>query len=427
MQFVDQVEIVAQGGEGGDGIVAFRREKHVPRGGPSGGDGGRGGSVALEADSKLNTLVDLRYKKNYRAEKGGRGGPNNKHGSDGQDLVIRVPTGTVVYRADTGRELADLTRDGQRVVAARGGAGGRGNASFATSTNQTPRFAEKGEPTEPVTLRLELKLLADVGLVGYPNVGKSTLISRISAARPKIADYPFTTLVPNLGVVKVDDRSFVVADMPGLIEGAHTGAGLGHQFLRHIERTRLIVHIIDSSGLSERDPAHDFDAINEELRSYSEKLASLEQIVALNKVDIVGADQAVARVKPKLEERGYQVFEISALTGRGLQPLLYRIADRLDELPRSLEEPTEEVVRFTVEPEEESWEARKTGDHEFEVGGRPVESLVLRTDMNNEYALRRMHRQLERMGVIGRLRELGAKHGDLVRIRDLEFDFHDEA
>lgn len=427
MQFVDEVEIIAQGGDGGDGIVAFRREKYVPRGGPSGGDGGRGGSVILEADAGLNTLVDLRYKKNYKAGKGGSGGPNNKHGSDGDDLMIRVPVGTLVTRADTGRVVADLTLDGQRCTAAKGGAGGRGNASFATSTNQTPRFAEKGEPTEPVVLKLELKLLADVGLVGYPNVGKSTLISRISAARPKIADYPFTTLVPNLGVVKVDDRSFVVADMPGLIEGAHTGAGLGHQFLRHIERTRLIVHVIDASGLSGRDPARDFDAINDELRSHGEKLASLQQIVALNKVDMAGAQEAVVKVKPELESRGYEVFEISALTGRGLQPLIYTIADRLDELPRMPEEPPSEVVRFTVEPEDQTWEARKTGENEYVVEGRAVEVLVLRTDINNEYALRRMHKQLDRMGVIRRLRELGAAHGDLVKIRELEFDFHDEA
>lgn len=427
MQFVDEVEITAQGGEGGDGIVALRREKYVPRGGPSGGNGGRGGSVVLVADARLNTLVDLRYKKSYKAGRGGNGGPNNKHGSDGDDLVIHVPAGTLVTRADTGRVIADLTLDGQRCTAAKGGAGGRGNASFATSTNQTPRFAEKGEPTEPVALRLELKLLADVGLVGYPNVGKSTLISRISAARPRIADYPFTTLVPNLGVVKVDDRSFVVADMPGLIEGAHTGAGLGHQFLRHIERTRLIVHVIDASGLSERDPARDFDAINQELRSHGEKLASLEQIVALNKADISGAQDVVARVKPELESRGHEVFEISALTGRGLQPLIYRIADRLDEVPRMPDEPADEVVRFTVEPEEEAWEVRRTGANEYAVEGRPVEVLVLRTDISNEYALRRMHKQLDRMGVIRRLRELGAVHGDLVKIRDLEFDFHDEA
>ncbi len=427
MQFVDQVEITVKGGEGGDGIVAFRREKYVPRGGPSGGNGGRGGSVILRADVRLNTLVDLRYKKHYKAGRGGNGGPNDKQGADGQDLVLRVPTGTMVYSAETGRLLADLTRDGQEYVAAKGGAGGRGNASFASSTNQTPKFAEKGEPTDEIPLRLELKLLADVGLVGYPNVGKSTLISKISAAKPKIADYPFTTLVPNLGVVKIEDRSFVVADMPGLIEGAHEGAGLGLQFLRHIERTRLLVHLIDVSGLSGRDPMQDFDTINDELRSHSEKLASLPQIVALNKADMPDAEQIAEELKPELESRSLEVHEISALTGMGVQKLLYRIADKLDELPRREEEPVSEVVHFKVEPQEKAWEVRKTGDHEYIVEGRQVEVLVLRTDINNEYALRRMHRQLDKMGVIDRLRELGAQHGDLVKIRDLEFDFHDEA
>ncbi|MGC8863012.1 MAG: GTPase ObgE [Armatimonadota bacterium] len=426
MQFVDQVEIIVKGGDGGNGIVAFRREKFVPHGGPSGGNGGRGGSVIIEADGKLNTLVDLRYKKRYEAERGGDGGPNEKHGRNGRDLVLKVPVGTIVYEADTGRMIADLAHEGARCVAARGGEGGRGNASFASSTNQTPRFAEKGEPVEEVRIRLELKLLADVGIIGYPNVGKSTLISRISSAKPKIADYSFTTLVPNLGVVKVEDRSFVVADMPGLIEGAHEGAGLGDQFLRHIERTRLLVHMIDASGLSGRDPLHDFDTINHELSAYSEKLAALPQIVALNKVDMPGSASVVSAVRPELEKRGLEVFEISALTGQGLQPLVYCIADRLESLPRQ-EQPAEDVVRFTVEREAESWTARKIADGRFEVVGRPVEMLVARTDTQNEYALRRLHRQLEKMGVIKALRDQGAQDGDLVTIRGVEFDFRDEA
>lgn len=426
MQFVDEVEIAVKGGDGGNGVVAFRREKFVPRGGPSGGNGGKGGSVILRADSKLSTLVDLRYKKHYKAERGGDGGPNDKSGKNGHDLVLRLPVGTVVTDADSGGVLVDLVHDGQDYIVAKGGEGGRGNASFATSTNQTPKFAEKGEPTEERRIRLELKLLADVGIIGYPSVGKSTLISRISSAKPKIADYPFTTLVPNLGVVKVDDKSFVVADMPGLIEGAHGGAGLGHQFLRHIERTRLLVHLIDVSGYSGRDPMHDFDAINEELRAYSEKLASLSQIVALNKADMPESRGIGDELRPHLESRGLEVFEVSALTGQGLQPLLYRIAERLEELPRE-EEPIEEIARFTVEGIAETWEVRKVGEGEFVVEGRPVEMLVVRTDTSNEYALRRMHRQLDKMGVIKKLRDLGAKHGDSVKIRDMEFDFHDEA
>ncbi|MCX8053090.1 MAG: GTPase ObgE [Armatimonadetes bacterium] len=426
MQFVDEVEITVKGGDGGNGIVAFRREKFVPHGGPSGGNGGRGGNVIIEADSKLNTLVDLRYKKRYVAERGGDGGPNDKHGKNGEDLVLKVPVGTVVYEADSGRMIADLARHGARCIAARGGEGGRGNASFATSVNQVPRFAEKGEPVEPIRIRLELKLLADVGIIGYPNVGKSTLISRISSAKPKIADYAFTTLVPNLGVVSVDDRSFVVADMPGLIEGAHEGAGLGDQFLRHIERTRLLVHMIDVSGFSGRDPMRDFDTINKELSAYSDRLAALTQIVALNKIDMPASGEIVAAVKPDLEARGLEVFEISALTGHGIQPLVYRIAERLDSLPRT-EEPVEEVARFTVDREAESWQVRKVGEGRFEVTGRPVEILVARTDIDNEYAFRRLHGQLEKMGVIKALKDEGAKHGDVVTIRSVEFDFWDEA
>ena len=464
MQFVDQVDICVKAGDGGNGIVAYRREKFIPRGGPSGGNGGRGGSVIIRADAGLNTLVDLRYKKHYKAERGGDGGPNDRHGKNGESLVLRVPVGTLVYKLNSGeqraesresgregphpspphtgegaegaslhpgggadaRPLADLTHDGQEYVIAKGGAGGRGNASFATSTLQTPKFAEKGEPTDEIEVRLELKLLADVGLVGYPSVGKSTLISKISAAKPKIADYPFTTLVPNLGVVKVDMSSFVVADMPGLIEGAHEGAGLGHQFLRHIERTRFIVHLIDVSGLTGRDPMHDFDAINDELRLHSEKLAGLPQIVALNKADMPDAEGIVAELRPHLEERGLEVFEISALTGMGLQPLLYRIAAKLEELPREEEAPPDEVVRFTVGPSEESWDARKTGDRMYEVSGRAVEMLVRRTELDNEYALRRMHKQLDKMGVIKRLKQLGVEEGDSVCIHGIEFEFTDE-
>jgi GTP-binding protein len=426
MQFVDEVEITVKGGDGGNGVVAFRREKFVPRGGPSGGDGGHGGDVILEADSKLSTLVDLRYKKRYVAERGGNGGPDNKRGKDGEDLILKVPVGTIVYDADTGKVVADLVSDGARCVAAHGGRGGRGNASFATSTNQTPKFAEKGEPGEEVRIRLELKLLADVGLIGYPNVGKSTLISRISAAKPKIADYPFTTLVPNLGVVRVDDQSFVVADMPGLIDGAHEGAGLGDQFLRHIERTRLLVHVLDVSGLTGRDPLEDFDRINHELCAYSEKLAALPQIVALNKIDVPGSAEVVDRVKPELERRGYAVHQISALTGQGVQELVYRIAETLKSLGPRETPPIEEVAYFTVDRDAESWKVTKSGDGRFEVTGKPVETLIARTDLDNEYALQRLHRQLERMGVIEALREQGAKHGDIVTIRGVEFDFWDE-
>ncbi|MCX6344250.1 MAG: GTPase ObgE [Armatimonadetes bacterium] len=426
MQFVDQVEIEIKAGDGGNGIVAYRQEKFMPRGGPSGGNGGKGGSVTIVANAKINTLVDLRYKKHYKAERGGDGGRNDMHGKNGESLVLRVPVGTLVFRADTGQLLADLTHDGQECVASKGGVGGRGNASFSTAILQTPKFAEKGEPTDIIPIRLELKLLADVGLVGFPSVGKSTLISKISAAKPKIADYPFTTLVPNLGVVQIADTSFVVADMPGLIEGAHEGAGLGHQFLRHIERTRLLVHLIDVSGFSGRDPMNDFDAINVELKAHSERLAALYQIVALNKVDSPESVDIIELLRPELEAKGLEIFEISSLTGQGVQPLLYRIAQRLEELPRQDLEPVDEVVRFTVEAETNTWDVIKR-DGEFIVEGKPIETLVKRTDINNEYGLRRLHTQLDKKGVIRRLRDMGAQHGDTVKIGNYEFEFHDEA
>lgn len=427
MQFVDQAEIHAKAGDGGNGLVAFRREKYIPRGGPAGGEGGRGGDVVLEADARLNTLVDLRYQKSYKAGRGNDGGNNNMTGKDGESLVLKVPIGTVVINRDNGHVLADLVSDGQKFVAAQGGRGGRGNASFATSTQQTPRFAENGDPGEELNLTLELKLLADIGLVGFPNVGKSTLISRISAARPKIADYPFTTLIPNLGVVRVDDnRSFVVADMPGLIEGAHQGAGLGHQFLRHIERTRLIVHVLDVSGTTGREPLQDFGVINQELARFSDKLALLPQIVALNKADVTGAPQIAAELAEKMRERGLTVHLISAVTGQGIQELVYDMGEQLDKLGPRERQVEETVVTFTVSPETERWGVRRQGEDEFVVEGKPVELLVARANVANEYSLRRLHNQLDRMGVIKELRKSGAKQGDTVRIRDIEFEFYDE-
>jgi len=431
MQFVDEVEIRVKSGDGGNGAATFRREKYVPRGGPDGGDGGRGGSVILRADPSLTTLVDLRYKKTYKAERGGDGASNNKHGKDAPDLVIDVPVGTVVTDLKTGELIADLVAPGQTVVVAKGGRGGRGNARFATPTYQAPTFAERGEPGEERFLKLELKLLADVGIVGFPNVGKSTLISKISAAKPKIADYPFTTLVPNLGVVRVDERrSFVIADMPGLIEGAHLGAGLGDQFLRHIERTRLLVHVLDVSGLTGRDPLDDYEIVNEELQSFSPNLAEKPQVVALNKMDVPGASEVADRVerelraaKPDGETR--PVYRISALAGMGLSELVYGIAELLEQIPRQ-EPMVKGRVVFRVEPQEGRWEARRVGPNRFVIEGRPVERAVAMTDINNEYALRRLHRRLERMGVIGKLKELGAKHGDTVLIRNVEFEYHDE-
>ncbi|MEW5762825.1 MAG: GTPase ObgE [Bacillota bacterium] len=332
--FYDEAKIYVKGGDGGNGCVAFRREKYVPRGGPAGGDGGRGGNVVLRADAQLATLIDLRYRRHYRAARGAHGLGKNMHGRDGEDLVVRVPVGTVVRDAATGALLADLVTDGQEVVVARGGRGGRGNARFATSTRRAPAFAEKGKPGEERWVLLELKLLADAGLVGFPNAGKSTLIARVSAARPKIADYPFTTLEPHLGVVRVGEgESFVLADIPGLIEGAHRGSGLGHRFLRHIERTRLLVHVLDTAGSGGRDPVQDFAVINRELAAYDPELAARPQIVAANKMDLPGAAANLERLREVLGER-YEIYPISALTGEGLPRLVHRIAALLRELPR---------------------------------------------------------------------------------------------
>jgi GTP-binding protein len=330
MQFLDEARILVKAGDGGNGILAFRREKYVPRGGPSGGDGGRGGDVVMVATAHQNTLLQFSYNPEHKADRGRHGEGSNKTGADGKSIEVQVPVGTVVYDDNTGEKLFDFTEIGQRWVAARGGRGGRGNARFATSTHQAPTEHEDGRPGEEKRLRLELKLLADVGLVGFPNAGKSTLISRISAARPKIADYPFTTLEPNLGVVQVDGyRTFVVADIPGLIEGAHTGAGLGIQFLRHIERTRLLAHLVDVSEMSGRDPLEDFEIVIRELASFSEDLAAKPMIVVAAKMDAAQDPERVAALREVARDRGFEFFEISSVTGQGIDALKYAMAERV--------------------------------------------------------------------------------------------------
>jgi GTP-binding protein len=330
MQFLDEARILVKAGDGGNGCLAFRREKYVPRGGPSGGDGGRGGDVVLVATDQANTLLQFSFNPEHKAERGRHGEGSNRTGADGRSIEVLVPVGTVVYDEATGERLIDFTENGQRFVAARGGRGGRGNARFATSTHQAPTEHEPGRPGEERRLRLELKLLADVGLVGFPNAGKSTLISRISAARPKIADYPFTTLEPNLGVVQLDNyKTFVVADIPGLIEGAHTGAGLGIQFLRHIERTRLLAHLVDVSEMSGRDPVQDFEIIMQELASFSEELVEKPMIVVATKMDAAQDPDRVAALRAVAAERGLPFFEISSATGQGIDALKYAMADRV--------------------------------------------------------------------------------------------------
>ncbi|MCL6610276.1 MAG: GTPase ObgE [Peptococcaceae bacterium] len=421
--FYDKAKIYVRGGDGGNGCIAFRREKYVPEGGPWGGDGGRGGDVILVADEGLRTLVDFRYQRHYKAGRGVHGKGKNMHGASGEDLVLRVPVGTVVREAETGRLIGDLTINGQSLVVARGGRGGRGNARFATMNNRAPKMAEKGEPGEELWLSLELKLLADVGLVGLPNAGKSSLISKISAARPKIADYPFTTIVPNLGMVRVDEgSSFVVADIPGLIEGAHAGAGLGHEFLRHVERTRILVHLVDISGFGGRDPVRDFHTINRELALYNPELAEKPMLVAANKIDLPEARENLVYFSRQLGER-YEIFPVSALTGEGLDRLVSRIGRLLETIPVKAPEvsgPDPGVLhtagpRFTI--------GREGGV--FIVGGREIERHVAMTDLENEEAVGRLQRIMYLMGIDRALREAGAKNGDMVKIKDFEFEYND--
>lgn len=419
--FYDQARIYVKGGDGGDGVVSFRREKYVPEGGPNGGDGGHGGNVVLAADPGLRTLVDFKYKRHYKADRGQHGQGKNKHGKNASDLIIKVPLGTVVRNADTGEVLADITSTGQQVVVARGGRGGRGNARFATAQNRVPTFAEKGEPGEELWLELELKLLADVGLIGFPNVGKSTLISRISAAKPKIAEYPFTTLVPNLGVVKLSEgSSFVVADIPGLIEGAHRGAGLGHDFLRHVERTRILVHVLDIAATEGRDVFQDFQTINRELEMYNPELASRPQLIAANKIDLPGADIHLRQLRERLEKE-YEIFPISAVTGEGIDKLLWRLSELLQEGEDVSLPVTEKGVRV-VGPPKERFQIVQEGDT-FVISGAEIERHVAMTDFDNEAALKRFQRILKKMGIEEELRKKGVKAGDVVRIRDIEFDF----
>ena len=429
--FVDEVTVEVKGGDGGNGAVAFRKEKYVPFGGPSGGDGGKGGDVVLEADSNLSTLLDFRYQRKYDAKPGGHGIGKDMHGQGAADVVLKVPLGTTASDAATGRVLADLTRHGQRATVARGGQGGRGNTHFKSSTHQAPKFAENGEPGEERSLKLELKLLADVGLVGYPNVGKSTLIAAISAARPKIADYPFTTLVPNLGVVAVEqERTFVVADIPGLIEGASEGVGLGHQFLRHVERTRLLAHVVDVSGMTGRDPLDDYAVINRELAAYNPVLAQLPQTVVLNKTDVADPE-TVETLRREFEAEGHPVFTVSAATRSGLEALVYHFAEQLEGLPKAAPA-DDEITRITADSvprrhPDRRWEARyEAGEQVYIISGPGIERVVAMTNLSNEASVSRLQRILEKTGIIAKLRTLGAGQGDTVRIGKTEVDFFDE-
>lgn len=424
MKFIDRVKIYVQAGTGGNGTVAFRREAHVPKGGPSGGDGGRGGSVIFVATNSLSTLLDLRYYREYKAQNGEKGHAKKMHGADADDLVIRVPVGTCVYDDDTGNIIADLTKYGQRAVIAKGGRGGRGNARFASSRNPAPKICENGEPGEKFNLRVELKLLADVGLVGFPSVGKSTLLSVVSKARPQIADYHFTTIVPNLGVVQVKDgRSFVMADLPGLIEGASQGKGLGHQFLRHIERCRVIVHVIDMSGSEGRDPYEDYVTINKELGKYEYRLLERPQIIVANKMDGDEAEENLKKFKEKLGDQ--KVFPIIAPIHEGIDAVLYAVADALETAPDFFnQEEEQESVLYTYKEEEKPFTIHNKGNGVWEVTGKKVERLVQMASFTTDDGFQRFALQIRNMGIDDALREAGCEDGDTVRLYDFEFEFY---
>ncbi len=427
--FVDHVKVYVKGGDGGDGIVAFRREKYIAFGGPAGGDGGKGGDVTFVVDEGLRTLMDFRYQRHFKAPRGQHGANKNQHGRQGEDMVIKVPPGTIVTDVETNEIIADLVEDGQTAVIARGGRGGRGNSRFVTPQNTAPELSEKGEPGVEREISLELKVLADVGLVGFPSVGKSTLLSVISSAKPKIGDYHFTTLVPNLGLVETDDhRTFVMADLPGLIEGAHEGVGLGHQFLRHIERTRVIVHVIDMSGLEGRDPFEDFETINAELEQYNLRLTERPQIIVANKMDMPDAEVNLELFKEQLGETEHKIFPISALTRKGLEELLYAIADLLEVTPEfplyeTEEEEEEHSVLYKYEPETPDFKITRDDDGAYVLSGYAIERLFKMTDFNFDQSVRKFGRQMRGMGVDDALRERGAQNGDIVRLLDFEFEF----
>ncbi len=428
--FVDQVKIYVKGGDGGNGMVAFRREKFVPKGGPAGGDGGKGANVVFEVEEGLRTLMDFRYQRHFKAPRGEHGMSKNQHGRNSKDMIVKVPPGTIVSDANTKEVIADLTEHGQQAIIARGGRGGRGNSRFASPSNPAPELSENGEPGQERDIILELKVLADVGLVGFPSVGKSTLLSVVSAAKPKIADYHFTTIAPNLGMVETEDnRSFVMADLPGLIEGAHSGVGLGHQFLRHIERTRVIVHVIDMAATEGRDPYEDYVTINNELQEYNMRLLERPQIIVANKMDMPDAEENLQAFREKLQD-DYPIFPISAITRSGLRELLFAIADKLEntsEFP--LEEVEEEAgihrVVYKHEVDERQFYITRDPDGSFVLSGEGIEKLFKMTDFSRDESVRRFSRQMRGMGIDEALRQRGAKDGDTVKIMEYEFEFID--
>lgn len=421
MQFVDKIHIFIKAGDGGDGCASFHREKYVNRGGPDGGDGGVGGNVYFVADDNVNTLLEFRFSKHFRAERGENGRARMQTGRKGADIRIPVPVGTRVRDVETGKIIADISSSGYEKLVLKGGKGGRGNARFATPTKQAPQYAQNGQKTKEHEVELELLTVADVGLIGLPNVGKSTILSVVTSAKPKIADYHFTTLTPNLGVVKRYESSFVLADIPGLIEGAAEGAGLGRSFLRHIERTRMLVHVIDISGSEGRDPIEDYYTIRSELYDYSPALHALPQFVAANKMDIPGAEENLALLKQELEEDGVPVFPVSAASVKGFEPLLDAIISKLASLPRTRVFEEEELVD---EPQYvKGFDVKKENDDVFVVTGGTVDYIMDTTNAEDEVSMRRFQQLLVKEGIIDALRKQGASQGSVIRIGDWEFDF----
>lgn len=423
--FIDYAKIIIGSGKGGNGAITFRREKYVANGGPDGGDGGRGGSVYFRVDLGLNTLVDFKYKKKYLAQDGEAGSGARKAGKSGEDLYIDVPQGTIVRDEETGKVIADLSEEGQVECILKGGKGGKGNVHYATATRQIPNFAETGEPGVEKTVILELKLIADVGLLGYPNVGKSTLLSRMTTAKPKIADYHFTTIEPNLGVVKLaNGASFVMADIPGLIEGASEGVGLGLKFLRHVERTRLLIHVIDVAGTEGRDPVQDFYKINAELSNYSEKLSNKLQVVAANKIDVMQDEENYRRLEKVAKQKGYEIFKISAVTGEGLNELFNRVAELLKEIPKQELEEVDKTVYYNYEDENEGWRITRE-NNTFVIDGKEIENVMRRVNFSDYESLAYFHNTLKKMGIEAELKRRGIKEGDIVKIFDLEFQYEE--
>lgn len=426
--FADRAKIYVRSGKGGDGHVSFRREKYVPNGGPDGGDGGNGGSVIFVVDEGLNTLTDFRHIRKYCAENGQEGGKKNCHGKNGKDITIKVPAGTVIKEAESGKVITDMSGDNKRFILLAGGRGGCGNQHYATSTMQAPKYAQPGQPARELELLLELKVIADVGLVGFPNVGKSTFLSRVTNARPKIANYHFTTLNPNLGVVDLDGDGFVIADIPGLIEGASEGIGLGHEFLRHIERTKMLIHIVDAASTEGRDPIEDIYAINKELESYQKDIAARPQIIAANKIDCIYEDKdPVEKIRAEFEPKGIPVYAISAVTGKGVKELLYRV---LEELSKLKEEPVifeqeydpETALRQEKDPYTVTYDEEK---NEYVVEGPRIEKMLGYTNLESEKGFAFFQRFLRENGILEELKAQGISEGDTVRLYGLSFDYYE--